>query len=463
MHVHLIGIGGTGLSAIAQVLLEKGYEVSGSDRMESAVTKNLRESGARLYIGHQPENIAGADLVLRSSAVTDENVEVLAALESHIPVVKRADFLEHLIDRQECIAVAGTHGKTTTTAMLAWVFHALGLDPSYIIGSSSMNLGNNAHAGTGKYFVIEADEYDYMFLGLRPKISIVTNIEHDHPDCFPTFSDVLEAFKSFTSRTLPAGTLITSGEDPGASQLSAFARDSGRKCVTYGLGPGRFDICADDLAPGTKGGYRFAVSRRNAERLVEAELQVPGVHNVRNALACLAVVDILGLSIDAAAAALKDFKGTGRRFEVVGEISGVTIVSDYAHHPTEIQATLAAARMRYANRRIWAVWQPHTFSRITTLFDQFSRSFMDADRILVTEVYAAREGPPAGGYSSRTITEKIPGDAVFVPDLALVRTFLGKQLAAGDVVIILSAGDADRLGTWLIKDLEMKQDHKPDD
>jgi len=463
MHVHLIGIGGTGLSAIAQVLLEKGYEVSGSDRLGSTVTQKLQDSGVRVYIGHQPENIAGADLVLRSSAVTDENLEVQAAIESRIPVVKRADFLEHLIDRQECIAVAGTHGKTTTTAMLAWVFHALGLDPSYIIGSGSLNLGNNAHAGTGKYFVIEADEYDYMFLGLSPRISIVTNIEHDHPDCFPTFSDVLEAFKSFASRTLPAGILIVSGEDPGASQLLAFAMDSGRKCVTYGLGPGRFDICADDLVPGAKGGYRFAVSRKNAERLVEPELQIPGVHNVRNALACLAVVDVLGLSLDAAATALQDFKGTGRRFELLGEISGVTIISDYAHHPTEIQATLAAARMRYADRRIWAVWQPHTFSRITTLFDQFSRSFKDADRILVTEVYAAREGPPAGGYSSRTITEKIPGDAVFVPDLALVRNLLGRQLAAGDVVVILSAGDADKLGSWLITDLAVKQDHKRDD
>ncbi len=171
----------------------------------------------------------------------------------------------------------------------------------------------------------------------------------------------------------------------------------------------------------------------------------------------------LGFSINAAAAALQDFKGTRRRFELVGEISGVTIISDYAHHPTEIQATLAAARMRYANRRIWAVWQPHTFSRITTLFDQFSRSFMDADRILVTEVYAAREGLPAEGYSSRAITEKIPGDAAFIPDLTQVRTFLGKQLAAGDVVIILSAGDADKLGSWLITDLAAKQDHKPDD
>jgi UDP-N-acetylmuramate--alanine ligase len=235
MHVHLIGIGGTGLSAIAQVLLEKGDEVSGSDRTESAVTQNLHNLGVRVYIGHQSQNITGADLVLRSSAVTDENVEVQAALKSRIPVVKRAEFLERLIDGQECIAVAGTHGKTTTTAMLAWVFHALGLDPSYIIGSSSLNLGNNAHAGKGKYFVIEADEYDYMFLGLNPQITIVTNVEHDHPDCFPTFNDVLEAFKSFASRTLSSGIFITNGEDPGASLLLEFAKDLGRVCP-YGLG-----------------------------------------------------------------------------------------------------------------------------------------------------------------------------------------------------------------------------------
>ncbi|OGO28129.1 MAG: UDP-N-acetylmuramate--L-alanine ligase [Chloroflexi bacterium RBG_16_54_18] len=463
MHVHLIGIGGTGLSAIAQVLLEKGYEVSGSDRVESAVTQNLHNLGVRVYIGHQSQNIAGADLVLRSSAVTDENVEVQAAFESRIPVVKRAEFLERLIDGQECIAVAGTHGKTTTTAMLAWVFHGLGLDPSYIIGSSSLNLGNNAHTGKGKYFVIEADEYDYMFLGLIPKITIVTNIEHDHPDCFPTYSDVLEAFKSFTSRTLPSGIFITNGEDPGASQLLAFAKDLGLRCVTYGLGSGRYDIYADDLTQGDLGGYQFTVSRKKGGHLVDVTLQVPGLHNVRNALACLAVVNSLDLSLSTAATAMQEFKGTARRFELVGEISGVTIISDYAHHPTEIQATLAAARTRYAERRIWAVWQPHTFSRTTALLDQFSKSFEDADRILITEVFAAREAPPPGGYSTQSIVESIHGDALFFPELTHVRSYLGRQLAAGDVVIILSAGDANRLGSWLITDLVDKQDQKPDD
>lgn len=456
MHIHLIGIGGTGLSPIAQVLIQRGYLVSGSDRTETALTQNLRRLGMRVFIGHHPQNVAGADLVLRSSAVSDENVEVLEALRQGIPVLKRVDFLERLTEGQECIAVAGSHGKSTTTAMLAWVFHSLQLDPSYIIGASSINLGANAHAGQGRFFVIEADEYDYMFLGLKPLISIVTNVEHDHPDCFPTFEAVLQAFKSFVSRTIPNGVLIACGEDDGALQLLDFARQQGLHCQTYGIGAGAFDYCADGLTYSTEGRTLFEIRRGDGQRLVQVSLQVPGLHNVRNALAVMAAVDQLSLPLAPAAEALQTYTGASRRFELVGEVTGITVISDYAHHPSEIQATLAAARSRYGRRRIWAVWQPHTFSRMMALQEQFSRAFVAADEILVTEVYPARELPPPGGFSAQSIADKIQGKASFVMDLERARAYLKQHARPGDVVIILSAGDADRLGGWLLSDLSKK-------
>lgn len=463
MHVHLIGIGGTGLSAIARVLKQKGYEVSGSDRIETGQIQELRAQGVRVFIGHQPLNVSGADLVLRSSAVTDDNVEVQEALRLHIPVIKRAEILDRLMEDQVCLAVAGTHGKTTTTAMLAWVLSALGADPSYIIGSNSFNLGDNARAGKGKFFVIEADEYDYMFLGLRPKISIVTNIEHDHPDCFPTYSEVMLAFKTFASQTLASGFLIACGEDPGAASLLEFAREEGIQCASYGIGAGKFDFCATDVTSNTIGGHQFICTRGDGAFLANTSLQVPGLHNVRNALACMAVASSLELPPGKVAAALQDFQGTARRFEVLGEISEVTVISDYAHHPSEIQATLSAARVRYPERKIWAVWQPHTYSRTRTLQSEFSRSFEAADQVLVTEVFAAREGKPADGFSSRIVVESMVEKANFLPDLEQARSFLKQHLAPGDVVIILSAGDADKLGSWILTDLADKNEQSPDD
>lgn len=456
MHVHLIGIGGTGLSAIAQVLTQKGYEVSGSDRFETAVTQTLRQQGIQVFVGHQPVNVRGADLVLRSSAVSGENVEILEAQRLGIPVLKRSEILERMIAGQECVAVAGTHGKTTTTAMLAWVLHALDTDPSYLIGSSSFNLGSNAHAGSGRFFVIEADEYDNMFLGLRPKVAVVTNIEHDHPDFFPTYGDVLRAFETFASQILRSGMLIASGEDAGAAQLLDFASQKGLRCVSFGLGAGAFDLCATELEVSDSGGYRFHVSGRGGASFAQITLRVPGLHNVRNALACMAVVLSLDLPPDLAAAALQNFQGTARRFELVGEVSGVAVVSDYAHHPSEIRATLSAARGRYPGRRIWAIWQPHTFSRTRILLDQFSSSFEAADRVIVTEVYAAREDKPTDGFSAGAIAAHIPGNVEYLPGLEQVRSYLEAHLATGDVVIILSAGDADKLGNWVLTDLAEK-------
>jgi UDP-N-acetylmuramate--alanine ligase len=467
-HVHFIGIGGTGISAIALVLLESGIEVSGSDRLTSPLSARVQAAGARVFIGHAPENVLGADLVVRSSAIMDDNPEVQTALAAGIPVLKRVDFLGQLTAGKQTIAIAGTHGKTTTTAMIAWVLTALGLDPSYVVGGVSTNLGANAHAGRGVHFVIEADEYDRMFLGLNPYVSVITNIEYDHPDCYSTPADFYRAFQEFAGRLEAEGKLVVCIDDPGATRL-ANEEDSRRSVYTYGISNPKAVYQAQNLRLNSLGGTDFQVLRGaagydqafpsvNSNRL-EVTLQAAGEHNVNNALAALVVSDVLGLPWQNAAAALAEFRGVGRRFEVRGEASGVTILDDYAHHPTEIRATLAAVRARYAGRRLWVVWQPHTYSRTRALAAGFASAFdktaNDASEYLVvTEIYAAREETPEDGYSAKNIVEQMNQvDVTFIPDLAQVRRFLMDQLRSGDVLLVLSAGDADQVSSQVLSDL----------
>ncbi|MEW5871366.1 MAG: UDP-N-acetylmuramate--L-alanine ligase [Chloroflexota bacterium] len=456
-HVHFIGIGGSGLSAMAMVLLERGYTVSGSDRQLSPLAQALQQAGARVFLGHRAENVSGADLVVRSSAIPDENVEVQAARAAGVSVLKRADFLEQLMASQQVIGVAGTHGKTTTTAMIAWMLSSLGLDPSYIVGGVSQNLGRNAHAGQGQWFVIEADEYDRMFLGLRPSLAVVTNIEHDHPDCYPTAADFYQAFQEYASHLVQGGALVACGEDPGAARLLAWAAAQGLRTQTYGLSDADWDYCAKDLSVNAQGGFRFALSCQNCPAPQPVSLVVPGEHNVRNALAALAVADQLHLPLRRAASALGEFRGAGRRFEVRGEQAGVTVIDDYAHHPTEIRATLAAARARFPGRRLWAVWQPHTYSRTRTLFDGFVSALSQADQVIVTEVYAAREAAPVDGFSGDWLVRALSdagAPAQFAPGLVEAKDELVHNLQSGDVVLVLSAGDADQISTQVLQSLE---------
>ena len=456
--IHLIGIGGTGLSAIARVLLEMGHTVSGSDRAESTFTRDLRSAGVTISIGHRPENVRGADLVVRSSAIPDDNAEVTAARAAGIPVLKRADFLGSLMEGKTGIAVAGTHGKTTTTAMIAWMLTALKQFPSFIVGGVLANLGVNARAGKGNTFVIEADEYDRMFLGLKPTIEVVTNVEYDHPDCYPTPKDFQAAFVEFVQRLSEHGTLLACAEDAGAADLLERAKELGKNTVAYGIrhtanGEQKTaETFATILAPNKKGGFTFGASVLGESAMVE--LQVPGKHNVANALAALTVAQLLGLPLKDAAQALGQFTGTGRRFEVRGEAGEVVVVDDYAHHPTEILATLAAACSRYPDRRIWVVWQPHTYSRTQALFDGFANSFGDADEVIVTEVYAAREAKQ--DFSSRQIVDAMPRPARFIASLSKVSKYLISHLRPGDVLLVLSAGDADQVSTEVLAHLKGK-------
>jgi UDP-N-acetylmuramate--alanine ligase len=453
--IHLIGIGGTGLSAIARLLLEMGHTVSGSDRAESPFTRDLRSAGVTIHIGHNRMNIKGADLVVRSSAIPDDNPEVAAAHADGIPVLKRADFLGTLMEGKTGIAIAGTHGKTTTTAMLAWMLSALNQDPSFIVGGVLGNLGTNARYGKGRAFVIEADEYDRMFLGLRPAIEVVTSIEHDHPDCYPTLADLQAAFMEFVQHLPNDGTLIACAEDPGAIALLSQAERIDKAVLAYGLQPtssnGRvIETYASNLSVNGKGGFSF-----NAYVLgnpVTVELQVPGKHNILNSLAALTVAQLLELPLSDAAQALGQFTGTGRRFEVRGEANGITVIDDYAHHPTEIQATLAAARYRYPHSPIWAVWQPHTYSRTQTLLGDFANSFSDADEVIVTEVFPARE--PKQFFSSKKVVEAMPRPAHFIAGLSDVSKYLIEHLRSGDVLLVLSAGDADQVSTDVLAHLK---------
>ena len=454
-HYHFIGIGGTGLSAIARVLVENGNQVSGSDRILSPLAEELQSIGVRVSIGQDAANIAGADIVIRSSAVKDDNPEVIAARQAGIPVLKRSQMLPGLTRGQDTLAIAGTHGKTTTTAMITWVFHQLGLDPSFVIGSDLLNLNRNGHFGAGRFFVIEADEYDNMFLGLEPYCAIVTYLEHDHPDCFPTIENYRAAFVEFLNRIQPGGMLFLCRDEDGSFGLGVDA-PANVQVFTFGAHPAA-DYRISDAELNPQGGYSFSLLRqrdgRPAELLCRADLQIPGEHNMRNAAAVLALAHQLGLDLQSCARALASFRGAGRRFEIRGEAQGVTVIDDYAHHPTEIRATLQGARSRYAGRRIWTVWQPHTFTRVQALEDEFASAFEDADQVVVTEIYAAREvGNP---YSAREVVAKMNHPRVrFVETQELAQNLLLEELQPGDVLLVLSAGDADRISAGVFNALK---------
>ena len=458
-HAYFIGIGGSGLSAIARLLIEKGYQVSGSDLEFSSYAREIENFGAKVFVGHKAEQITGADFVIRSSAIPDDNEEVKAAQIAGIPVYKRSEFLGKMTAERFCVAVAGAHGKTTTTAMISWMLTALDQDPSYIIGGVSKNLAKNAHAGRGSTFVVEADEYDYMFLGLHPQIATVTNIEYDHPDCFPTEKDFFAAFIDFVKQIPEDGILLACTDDTKAAELLDLAklnfkidtRSYGLENREDGISP---DYAIRNLSLNQLGSYNFEIYHDQGT-LAEISLQIPGIHNVRNATACLAVAHLLDLPLENAARALGEFQGTERRFEILAEVSGIAVIDDYAHHPTEIRATLGAARNRYPDRELWAVWQPHTYSRTETLFDEYLTAFSEADHVLVTEVYASRE-PVRDDFSALQVVESMQHpDASFLASNTQVADYLIANLKPGDVVLVLSAGNANQISAQVVEKLSL--------
>lgn len=454
--VHIIGIGGFGMSAIARVLLEKGYQVSGSDEKANQFTLALAESGASIFIGHAAEHIGRAKVILASSAITDSNPEIQAAQAQGIPILRRRDMIGFVTANHRVIAVAGTHGKTTTTALLTHVLTEAGLDPTAIVGGIMNALGTNARVGKGEFFVIEADEYGGMFLGLQPEIAIVTNIEYDHPDQFANLEVLVQSFKDFIDHIKPDGMLVVGIDSPPLSEITEAREWAGLPFISYGLGQADSQWFATDIETQANGTMRFKVVFENVE-LGSTQLALMGRHNVQNALAVIAVAHQLGIPFETISHALGTFAGAGRRSEIMGQVDGITIISDYAHHPTAIRMNLEAWKQQAG--RLWAVWQPHTYNRLRALADEFVECFADAGHVLVTDVYSVRE-TPAIGLTLPDLVARIQAtghpDARYSGGFEATAALLANELESGDNVIIFSAGDAPQIGHLLLKHLQAK-------
>jgi UDP-N-acetylmuramate--alanine ligase len=455
--IHFVGIGGAGMSGIAEVLLNLGYQVSGSDLVDSPVLQRLRDLGALIQVGHDGENVAQADVVVTSSAVQSDNPEVRTARSRRLPVVPRALMLAELMKLKQGIAIAGTHGKTTTTSLVASVLAKAGLDPTFVIGGRLNSAGVNARLGTGDYIVVEADESDGSFLNLVPMISVVTNIDADHMDTYGhDMARLKHAFIEFLHHLPFYGAAVLCVDDRNVREIMPFVS---KPMITYGLSADAQVRAVDVRAEGDR--MRFSVLREGVEPL-DVALNLAGEHNVRNALAAIAVADELGAPDDAIVAALGEFRGVGRRFERYGELAvpagaagrgGVfTLIDDYGHHPAEMEATIAAARGAFPGRRIVVAFQPHRFSRTRDLFEDFVRVLSTVDCLLLAEVYAAGEAPIAAADSrslSRSLRLGGRLEPIFVESAADLPAEILRAVRDGDVVITMGAGSIGRVPALL--------------
>ena len=454
-HIHFVGIGGSGMSGIAEVLLNLGYTISGSDLNESAVTRRLAGLGVNIAIGHVASNVTGAGAIVTSTAVAGDNPEVIAARAARIPVVPRAIMLAELMRLKRGIAVAGTHGKTTTTSLVASILAAGDLDPTFVIGGRLNSAGANARLGQGDYIVVEADESDASFLNLLPVMAIVTNIDADHMDTYGhDVARLKSAFIEFTQRLPFYGSAVLCTDDANVREIMPFVS---RPITSYGLNEDAMVRGYEVRADGTR--MRFNVQRSHRDTLLsplQVELNLPGLHNVRNALAAIAVATELGVSDEAICDALASFKGVGRRFTQTGEFpvpaahggGTFTVIDDYGHHPVEMAATLAAARGAWPDRRIVLAFQPHRYTRTRDCFEDFVRVLGTADAVLLTEVYSAGE-PPLVAADGRALSRalRVAGkvEPVFVEDVAELPQAVVDFVRDGDVVIVMGAGSISKV------------------
>ena len=450
--VHFVGIGGIGMSGIAEVLLNLGYQVSGSDLKESEVTRRLSSLGARIAFGHRPENLLDADAVVTSSAVRRDNPEVVAARQRKIPVIPRAEMLAELMRLKYSVAIAGSHGKTTTTSMVATVLNAAGLDPTAVVGGRVNVLGSNARLGKSDLMVVEADESDGSFLRLHPSIAVVTNIDPEHMDHYRTLDALKSAFVEFCNRVPFYGLNVLCLDHPNVQALLPHVE---KRYVTYGtVHTADYRLESVELD-----GYqtRFRAFRRD-EDLGPFTVKMVGAHNALNALAVVAVAEELHVPLDTVRAALADFQGVQRRFTIRGEAQGVTVVDDYGHHPAEVRATLAGARRAFGRRTVVA-FQPHRYSRTHDLMADFATAFNDADVLYLTGIYAAGEDP-IPGVSGQSLADAIVAhghrDVTFVEKRADLAQALAARVKAGDIVITLGAGDITHTGPELLALLEAR-------
>jgi UDP-N-acetylmuramate--alanine ligase len=476
--VHLVGIGGMHMSAIAQILLRNGRRVSGSDQMPSPLTEKLRGMGADVRYGHATEHVGNVDLVVATAAVKPDNPELLEAARRGVPVISRAAMVARLMEGRTGICVAGTHGKTTTSSMIAWMLREAGRDPSFLLGGESVDLGTNAWAGEGNEIVVEADEYARAFLEYRPAIAVITNVEFDHLEYYGSIEAYEDAFRQFMQRVPAEGVIIACGD---GRQLPALASEryaapveiyrllrQSERTVAHPMDDQRIQALvgatppfaqppepawwAIDTGIGDAGGSVIEVFH-SGDYLGRFSLAVPGEHMAENVLGAIAAGHRLALPIEAMQAALSSFHGARRRFEFVGEARGITAIDDFAHHPTEIRVNITAARGRYPGRRLVVVFQPHTYSRTSYLFDQFTECFKEADRLFVLETYASRELPEAGlaAVDLANAVKSPPCDYARSAEDAADR--LLAELRSGDVLVTMGAGDVDRVGRAVIEAL----------
>jgi UDP-N-acetylmuramate--alanine ligase len=457
-HIHLVGIGGAGMSAIAQVLLYNGYNISGSDPSNNQIIAQLKEEGAVIYSAHEARNILGADLVATSTAIPPDNPEKTAAEKSGIPVWHRARVLAEIMRAGKSVAVSGTHGKTTTTSMLGQMLVSAGLDPTVLIGGWLNVFNGNARTGSGDWVIAEADESDASFLQMTPDRVIITNIEADHLDYYADLDAIMQAFEEFIGNMNPGGRVIACMDDPGVREL--IGKTGLRDVVGFGIENREADLWAGDIHPVAEGaGNAFNVTWKN-RKLGPVWLGVPGKHNVMNALASLAAGLDMGAEFEPMVDALREYHGAKRRFQFKGELENITVVDDYAHHPTEVVATLDAARTQVASgkyHRIVVVFQPHRYSRTQHLQEGFAQALLGCGVLVVSEVYSAGEDP-IEGVSGRHICEMAKGmghpEAWFAETLDDVRQLLHEHARSGDLVLTMGAGNIFRAGEEFLADLE---------
>ncbi|MGA8042990.1 MAG: UDP-N-acetylmuramate--L-alanine ligase [Terracidiphilus sp.] len=447
-HAHFIGIGGIGMSGIAEILLSLGMKVSGSDLRRSTATDRLAHLGATVYEGHEAGHVSGATVVVTSSAVSPTNPEVLEAHARKIPVIQRAEMLAELMRLKFGIAVAGMHGKTTTTSMVAAVLTAGGLDPTVVVGGRVDALGSNARLGTTQYMIAEADESDRSFLKLSPILAVVTNLDREHMDCYRDMADIEQAFLAFMDKVPFYGAVTACIDNPVLAAILPRAR---RRVITYGASPhADYQLELLDSEPGCYS--RFMVSTPSVT-LGPFELHVPGRHNVLNATAAVAIAHQLEVPPEKIAEGLRLFRGVDRRFQQHGHVRGIAVVDDYGHHPTEIRATLAAAR-ECTEGRIHVVFQPHRYTRTRDLLDEFATSFDEADTVVVLPIYAASE-EPIPGVSAEALAARIQGPcALYAPDFPAAIARVQAQARAGDLVLTLGAGNVSQLAPQILAALE---------
>jgi len=450
--VHFVGIGGVGMNGIAEVLVNQGFKVSGSDLHESRATRRLRKLGASVFIGHAAEQVSGVDVLVVSTAVPGDNPEVEAAREARIPVVPRAEMLAELMRFKRGIAVAGTHGKTTTTSLAASVLAEAGMDPTFVIGGVVNAWGSNARLGQGEYLLAEADESDGSFLLLQPTIALITNIDRDHLESYEnSFENLKKAFLEFLQHLPFYGAAILCIDDP---EVEALIPQVSRAVVTFGLSESA-DIRATDLSQLGRN-MSFTVQLPQPSEPVDVTINLPGLHNVRNALGAIAVAWEIGLDVSSVVDCLREFKGVGRRFADIGELAfdngSVRAIEDYGHHPSELEATIAAARQGWPDKRIVAVFQPHRYTRTAGLFDEFSRVLSEADIVVLTDIYSAGEASIEGIDSAAlcsSIRARGKVDPVLIPDVNDLSVSLPALLQDGDLVLMLGAGSIGQIAQEL--------------